>query len=152
MKYINLNKIRMLLASILFIFLLPVFSEEDSYHQYLRDQLKNSFNIEGGPRVLSDPENTTNKLTALTNVTNKTESYSGKKPFTEVVRFTAAKMGTNPWDNAVRYNTKVDIKKNDALLLYRAATIKCLTLLCFKAVFTFINYRLTNLPNPPKCY
>ena len=117
MRHGNFKIFRILWAVIPFIFISSSFSKEDSYHLNLRDQLKNSFNIEGGAWVLTDQENTTNKLAALTRVSKKTESYSGKEPFTEVVRLTAATKGTNPWDNAVRFNTKTAIKKDDALLL-----------------------------------
>ncbi|HPG39558.1 MAG TPA: endo-1,4-beta-xylanase [bacterium] len=95
----------------------PLFAEEDSYHQNLRNQLKTDYDLEGGEWVLTDQENTTNKLTNLSGVTKKIETGSGSEPFTEIVRLTVTQKGANAWDNAVRFAIRTAIKKDDVLLL-----------------------------------
>lgn len=92
------------------------FAQEDAYHQALRAQLQQDYNLTGGTWVFSGQEHATMQRAQLTLV-NKTVGTAQGLPFTRYDTYTNAAARPNPWESAVRYPIASTIQQGDALLL-----------------------------------
>ncbi|RPJ81385.1 MAG: hypothetical protein EHM18_17000, partial [Acidobacteria bacterium] len=94
---------------------------DDAYHAALRTQLQ-ARGVTGGTWVFaasgSDAsESSTLGLISVTNIVVDFKTASGPEPFTQIRGLTTSAATTNPWDAAVRFNTRQPVTAGDSLLL-----------------------------------
>lgn len=93
-----------------------LYAQDDAYHQGLRAQLQQDYNLTGGTWVFSGDENATLQRAQLSLV-NKTTGTAQGLPFTRYDTYTNATARSNPWDSAIRFPIAQPIQQGDALLL-----------------------------------
>lgn len=90
---------------------------EDSYHTWLRNQLKTDFGLSGGTWVLPDNELNTLNFSFAPNGVEKAVVAVDDQPFSHALQVTTQDRPPNPWNYFVHFGSQSAISKGDALLI-----------------------------------
>ena len=101
----------------LFLFVFPLLGQEDDYHTWLQEELKNRYNIEGGEWVIGQTEvETLNNGFPNGNLSVSQSSIQGM-PFTRVLKLQTFETAAQHFRTTYYSPVKKKVKKDDVLLL-----------------------------------
>ncbi len=110
-----MKHIKLLLSFI--ILTTSLFSQEDEYHSWLRNQLQNEYGITGGTWQISDNENATLSSSYTPEGVTKEIINIESQPFTRAVHVSTSERPINSWDYFIHFKTNNTIAEDDVLLL-----------------------------------